>query len=149
MFSWYLRHIGCLPLRPEIASDPGHTVRSQVVRGCYTGVRPKFNATESPAVLRGLDFFRIPQELRLAGLVLQAQLQKKYTDTFQKATQLIEAAQTDIVRAMTPDDNGLAQVELLLCRNEGNELRLEVFDPPSEAQGLEEISLHVSLPSAT
>lgn len=89
-------------------------------------------------MLRGLDFFKIPAELRPAGLVLQAQLQKKYTDMLQKATQLIEAAQTDIITAMTPDNNGLATAELLLCRDEGNEFRLEVFDPPSEAQGLEE-----------
>lgn len=101
-------------------------------------MRPKFNATQSPAVLRGLDFFKIPQEIRPAGLVLQAQLQEKYTGTLQQATQLIEAAQTDIVRAMTPDDNGMATTKLFLCRSEGKELHLEVLDPPSEAQGFEE-----------
>ena len=98
----------------------------QVVKGCYDGVRPKFDAKRSPAVLRGLDFLKIPQEMRPAGLVVQDQLREIYDSLLQQARQPLEAAETDIDSLMTPDDNGVATLKLYLCQQFGDDLSVEV-----------------------
>ena len=85
-------------------------------------------------MLRGLDFFKIPPELRPTGLVVQARVREKYNSIFQQATQLIEAVETDIVNSLRPDDTGVAASTLYVCRPQGKEICLKVWDPLSSSQ---------------
>ena len=70
MFSWYLpnaafslqRHVQKAKQVPELVAGGQRMLQWKVA---------KFNATRSSAVLRGLDFFMITQELRPPGLVIQ------------------------------------------------------------------------------
>lgn len=98
-----------------------------MVRGCYSGAWPKFNATRSLAVLRGLDFFKVPQELRPPGLVFQAHLREKHHSLQQQARQLIEAAETDIISSMIPDDTGVATSKLYFYGDTSESLSLRAW----------------------
>lgn len=83
----------------------------------------------------GLDFFKIPQELRPNGLVIQAQLRERHHGLLQQARQLIEAVETDIIKSMVPNDSGVATSKLhFLYRGEGLYLQVETVFAPGQPE---------------